>query len=189
MLAYPSSEEPDSRAWFALQVKCRYEKFIANLVLQKGFEVFAPTYSAEPKQRIHKQELELPLFPGYVFARFEAIRRLPILTTPGVYAIVGYGKTPVAIPDGEVLAIRNAMAAQMKVEPCPYLNVGTAVRITRGALINREGILLENRSGCYVVLSVSTIERSVRVHVRREDVTPLEKQPVFIASRLNYQAS
>ena len=81
------------------------------------------------------------------------------------------------------------MAAQMKVEPCPYLNVGTAVRITRGALINREGILLENRSGCYVVLSVSTIERSVRVHVRREDVTPLEKQPVFIASRLNYQAS
>ncbi len=189
MFAHLSGESPDYRAWFALQVKCRYEKFTANVVSQKGFEVFAPTYATETKQRIHKQELELPLFPGYVFARFEAVRRLPILTTPGVYAIVGYGKTPVSIPDSEVLAIRNATTAQMKVEPCSYLNVGTAVRITKGPLIDREGILLENRSGCYVVLSVSTIERSVRVHVRREDVTPLDKQPSSITGGLNYKVS
>lgn len=190
MSIHLGSESHDATAWFALQVKCRYERFTANLVSQKGFEVFAPTYCGDTRPRLQKPESELPLFPGYVFARFDVLRRLPILTTPGVYSIVGYGKIPVAIPEDEVLTIRNAVTARMTVEPCSFLNVGTAVRITRGPLINREGILVENRGGCYVVLSVSTIERSVRVHVHRDDVIAVDSRVVVsTSSRLNYNVS
>jgi transcription antitermination factor NusG len=189
MLTQTNSGVSNHNAWFALQIKCRYENFTANLLSQKGFEVFAPSYPGALKQRIQKQELELPLFPGYVFARFDATRRLPILTTPGVYAIVGYGKVPTVIPDEEVLAIRSALLARMTVEPCSFLNVGTSVRIVKGPLMGREGILVENRSDCYVVLSVSTIERSVRVHVRRDDVVAQENRSVAAATQLAYKVS
>lgn len=176
-------------AWFALQVKCRYENFTANLLSQKGFEVFAPSYPGALKQRIQKHELQLPLFPGYVFARFDVIRRLPILTTPGVYGIVGYGKVPTAIPDEEVLSIRSALLGKMTVEPCSFLNIGTSVRIVKGPLQGREGILVENRSDCYIVLSVSTIERSVRVHVHRDDVVAQEDRLVSASPRLAHKVS
>ena len=40
-----------------------------------------------------------PLFPGYVFCRFIATNRLPILTTPGVFSVVSVAKAPAPIPD------------------------------------------------------------------------------------------
>ena len=37
---------------------------------------------------------ERPLFPGYMFCRFDAKKRLPILMTTGVISVVSFGKEP-----------------------------------------------------------------------------------------------
>lgn len=170
------------KEWFAVQVRCRYERFVANLLTQKGFEAFAPTYSKVFRQ----QGQEQALFPGYVFAQFQVLRRLPILMTPGVYSIVGSGKTPVPISENEILALKSVDAAKMKVEPCSFLNVGAKVRVINGPLANCEGVLIENRSLCRVILSVSIIQRSVRVEVDRTSLVVLN-QPKTLPARSEFQ--
>ena len=154
--------------WYALQVKTRHERNIAQLLQDKGYDSFCPG-SRQQKQwcdRVH--EFEAPLFPGYVFCRFDARFRLPILTTPGVRYVVGYGRVPVSIVGDEIDAVRRVAASKLAVEPCSYLAEGSRVRIVRGALAGLEGVLIKVRSSYRMVLSVSLIQRSVRVEVDPE---------------------
>src|SRR5665213_2020004 len=95
--------------WFALQVKCRYEERIASVLLDKGFEALPATLKAALKTRKSGYSESRALFPGYIFGRFDALYRLPILVTPGVQAIVGCGKLPTAVDDGEIAAIRQVL--------------------------------------------------------------------------------
>ena len=139
----------------------------ACCLLKKGFEAFSPSYAAQNEWRNQVHEVEAPLFPGYVFVRFDPRVRMPILTTPGVRQVVGYGKIPVPIPIEEITAVREAVSSKLKVEPCQYLAVGSRVQIVRGPLAGVEGILEETRSSCRVIVSVSLIQRSIRVEVDR----------------------
>jgi transcription antitermination factor NusG len=83
-----------------------------------------------------------PLFPGYLFCRFDVTDRLmPILTTPGVIGIVGAGKTPVPIDDEEIEAIRAILRSGLAARPWPFLQVGSKVYIERGPLTGMEGII------------------------------------------------
>ncbi|MBV8903143.1 MAG: hypothetical protein JOZ22_05855 [Acidobacteriia bacterium] len=59
-------------------------------------------------------------------------------------------------------------ASKLAVEPCSYLAEGSRVRIVRGALAGLEGVLIKVRSSYRMVLSVSLIQRSVRVEVDPE---------------------
>ena len=161
--------------WFALQTRLRHERFVGSLLSQKGVETFVPLCLSDGGRSSRQASLsESVLFPGYVFARFDVMNRLPVLKTPGVYAVVGHGKTPVAIPESEIIAVRHAVINRMEMEPCSYLSVGSRVRVVNGPLANYEGILIESRSLCRVVLSISAIQRSVRVQVDRNNVVLLE---------------
>jgi transcription antitermination factor NusG len=158
--------------WFALYVKLRYEHFVADYLQAKGYEAFSLTYRKLRRWRDRVQEADIPLFPGYVFGRFDPRHRLPILTTPGVREVVGYGRIPVPISEREIHAIRGAVDSLLKVEPCTYIEAGTRVRIVRGPLAGVEGILEQVRSSYRLIVSVSLIQRSIRVEVGPDMIAP-----------------
>src|ERR1700726_677092 len=89
VVARATSLEPDPEfgkgpyPWFALQVRSRHEKNIATLMHGKGYEPFLPLYKGRRRWSDRFKEMELPLFPGYLFCRFDVQNRLPVLTTPG----------------------------------------------------------------------------------------------------------
>src|SRR5579859_2892809 len=76
--------------WFALQVRMRHEALVTAHLNGKGYEWFLPLYKSRKRWSDRVKETELPLFPGYLFCRFDPQNRLPILKTPGVTQIVGY---------------------------------------------------------------------------------------------------
>jgi transcription antitermination factor NusG len=158
--------------WFALSAKRNHEKCVAEMLRGKGYEEFVPTYRIRRRWSDRYKELELPLFPGYVFCRFDPARRLPILTTPGVVLIVGNGRVPVPVEDAEIEALRAVVASNLRVEPWPYLRVGERVVIESGSLAGLEGILQEVRKSCRIVVSVELLQRSVAVEVDRCRVRP-----------------
>ncbi len=158
--------------WFALSARRNHEKNVAEILRGKGYEEFVPTYRSRRKWSDRYKELELPLFPGYVFCRFNPARRLPILTTPGVVLIVGNGRVPVPVEDAEIDALRTVVASNLRVEPWPYLRVGERVVIESGSLAGLEGILQEVRKSCRIVVSVELLQRSVAVEVDRSWVRP-----------------
>jgi transcription antitermination factor NusG len=115
-----------------------------------------------------------PLFPGYVFCQFDAVKRLPILVTPGVLAVVGRGRIPVPVEDSEIDAIQRVVSSGLRAEPWPYLEVGQQVRIQDGALRGLEGILTNFKGSRRIVVSVSLLCRSVSLEIERSAVYPIQ---------------
>ncbi len=117
----------------------------------------------------HK-ELELPLFPGYVFVQIAPQNRLQVLKLPGVVRLVTFNGQPAALPLGEVEALRNRLSASPRIEPHPYLRVGRRVRVRSGPMQGLEGIILRKKDSCRVIFSIDLIRRSVAVEVDEFDV-------------------
>lgn len=163
-----SSEYP----WFVLRVKTNREKSIACLLRQKGYVDFLPLYTEPRKWSDRIKEMQLPLFPGYVFCRFDAQHKLPVLTTPGIIHIVGAGGIPEPVNETEIAALQLAVTSGRFLEPWPFLKVGQRLTIQSGPLRNVEGILSEIKGERKLVLSITLLQRSVAVQIERTDVRP-----------------
>jgi transcription antitermination factor NusG len=172
-------ETGTARFWFALSTRSSRERMIGEMLRGKGYEEFVPTYRSRRKWSDRYKDLELPLFPGYVFCRFDPSRRLPVLTTPGVITVVGNGRAPVPVDDSEIAALKAVVASNLRAEPWPYLRVGQRVVIETGSLAGLEGILQEVRKTCRLVVSVELLQRSVAVEVNRDWVRPLDERSAF----------
>jgi transcription antitermination factor NusG len=160
-------------SWFALQVRSRWEGTTAALLRGKGLETLLPTYTTKRKWSDRFKVVESPLFPGYVFCRFDVHNRLPVLITPGVISVVGRGKTPVAVDDTEILSIQAAIGSGIHLEPWPYVQIGERVRIKDDVLDGMEGILTSFKGSHRVIISVTLLRRSVALEIDRSRITPL----------------
>jgi transcription antitermination factor NusG len=120
------------------------------------------------------KEVELPLFSGYLFCRFDINKRLPILITPGVMHVVGIGKTPQPVEEDEIAALQSLVFSGLQAEPRSYLNIGERVRIEIGPLSGVEGVLVALKGSSRLVLSVSLLQRSVSVEIDESWVVPVD---------------
>jgi transcription antitermination factor NusG len=161
-------------SWFALQTRSRWEATTAGLLRGKGLETLLPTYTTKRKWSDRFKVVESPLFPGYVFCRFDVHNRLPVLITPGVISVVGRGKTPIAVDDAEILSIQAAIGSGIHMEPWPYVEIGERVRVKDDVLDGMEGILTSFKGSHRVVISVALLRRSVALEIDRSRIIPLE---------------
>ena len=170
--------------WFAILVRTNREK-TANLLLENaGYECLLPISKYMRRWSDRMKEVEVPLFPGYLFCRMNPHNRLPVLMTPGVIQIVGVGTTPIPVEEGEIAAIQRVGKSGLSTMPWPYLEVGDAVRIEDGPLRGMNGLIVKIKSGLKLVLSVSLLQRSVAVEVDRSWVSSVHAaRPVIIEAR------
>jgi transcription antitermination factor NusG len=157
--------------WFALQVRTRQEVSIAQQLKGQGYERFLPLYKLRKRWSDRIKEVETPLFPGYLFCRFNPQDRLPILRTPGVIQIVGFNNGPAAVDEAEIQSIQTLVSAGVPHQPWPFLAAGDRVRIESGPLLGLEGILIDVKRSHRLVLSVTLLQRSVAVEIDSALVT------------------
>jgi transcription antitermination factor NusG len=163
----------DEIRWYALYVRQRYEKIVESNLLDKGFEVFLPIYRSKRRWSDRTKVIEQPLFPGYVFCRFDFHNRLPILIVPGVNFVVGLGQTATPIDPSELSAIQRAVNSGLPCEPWSFLKVGHQVRVKYGPLAGLEGFVLEVGKTCKLIISLNLLGRSVAVELHKDDVSPV----------------
>ena len=163
-----SAESP----WFAVNVRSNQEKIVDALLREKGFSTFCPLQRKRSRRADKVLELELPLFPGYLFCQFAPHNRGPIVTLTPVVRVVGVGKTPVAVDATEFSAVRAIVSSGVPYKPWPYLGVGERVRVVAGPLAGLTGILTGERGEDRVVVSVGLIQRSVAAEIQRSWIAP-----------------
>ena len=176
-----SDEALSGIRWFALHVHARKESFVASQLENQGIECFLPRYKILRKWSDRMKEVELPLFPSYLFSRFDFQNRRPIVTTSGILQIVGNGRIAIPIADEEISAIQAAVRSGLPHQPWPFIEVGERVRVTYGTLAGLEGILVNFKGDHRVVLSVSLLQRSVALEVELEWLVPV-REPREVAS-------
>ena len=161
-----------SQAWFALQVKPRHEGMTAAALEAKGLEKFLPLQTMRRRWSDRVKTYEAPLFPGYVFCRFDAMCRLPILTTPGVSAVVGCGKKPEPIADEEISSLQTIVNSGVFAVPCPFVTTGQRVKIDVGPLSGTAGVVVNVKNAVRLVVSITLLQRSVAVEIDRVWLSP-----------------
>jgi len=90
-------------------------------------------------------QLELPLFPGYVFVRMALRDRVQVLQLSGVVHLVSFGGKPAALPEAEIEALRNGLAGQSQCGTASLPYVGRRVRVRTGSVAGLEGILVRRK--------------------------------------------
>lgn len=158
--------------WYALKVRTRSEPLAVQVLRNRGYDLFAPTITERRRYCDRTAVVQTPIFPGYVFCRLDARRKVPVLSTPAVEYIVSVAGTPVIVPEEEVEAVRRAVEAGARARS--YLGVGQRIRIAYGALAGLEGILQRTGNEHRLVVSVHLLQRSVSVEIDGDQVQLLE---------------
>jgi transcription antitermination factor NusG len=158
--------------WYALYTCPRHEKCVAQQIEQRSISCFLPLYRSVRRWKDRRKELELALFPGYVFVRLALKDRLRVLQLPSAVRLVSFNGQPAALPEAEIDQLRERLA-RGSVEPHPYLRVGRRVRVCGGPMQGLEGIIVRRKDRCRVVFSLDLIMRSVAVEVDESDVEPV----------------
>jgi transcription antitermination factor NusG len=163
--------------WFALQTKSRKERQVARSLIHKGYECFLPTYRQKRQWSDRVIELDLPLFPMYVFCRFNPSAPGKAISTPGVTRIVGFGGQPLEVEVKEIEALMVLAQSSLLREPWMYIPDGSLVQVETGPLAGVQGIfcLVENKRR--LVLSVTLLQRSVAVQLDENTVLSVIEGP------------
>jgi transcription antitermination factor NusG len=172
--AFAGTEElvPVER-WYAVSVRPRYEKLVTRHLDHQGLNCFLPLYRSVRRWKDRRKELDMALFPGYVFVKLNLQDRLGVLRAPGVLRFVTFQGQPAAVSDSEIHALEASLSAGLRPQPHPYLRQGKRVRVTSGPLANTEGIMIRRKDGFRLVLSINLITRSVMLEVDESDVEPV----------------
>jgi|SRR5215469_13150106 len=175
-LAQSSLKIPDSR-WYAVYTHAHQEKRVEQRLKIQHFKTFLPLYSRSHRRGTRRVQVVLPLFSGYVFARFPLQERIRVLSTSGVCRIVGKGSHPEPLSDTEVDGLLQASTSKIKAEPHSQLLAGRKVRIRTGPLEGLEGILIRRKGQSRVVISLNAIASAFVVDVDEYDVEPVTSWP------------
>lgn len=163
----PAKAVTHAYPWFAVRTKINHERIAASLLSSKGLESYLPTRRTRRQWSDRVVHSESPLFPGYLFCRFDPMKKLAVIETPSVTSIVSFGNQLAPVDDSEITAIQMILDSGLQAEVCPYPREGERVRVISGSLEGLEGILLRRKSEFRMVVSISLLQRSIAVEVDR----------------------
>ena len=163
---------PGAACWFALTVHPKHEQLAERGLKNHGFEAYLPVHRLRRQWSDRRKDLDMVLFPGYVFCRFDPAHKLRVLQSPAVRSIVSSGREPLPVDEAEISSVRAVIASGRPVDLCPYMRVGQGVRVRSGPFEAVRGVIARVKDSWRVVVSVEALGCSVAVEVDADQVTP-----------------
>jgi transcription antitermination factor NusG len=150
--------------WYAIYTVPRHEKTVVKRLDAQYIENYLPLYSAARVWHGRKVRVELPLFPGYVFAKMCVSDKWSVLALTGVIRLVSFNDNAAALSDDEIDRLKASLAI-FKAEPYSFLKVGRCVRVKSGPFVGMEGRILRRKGGMRLVLSLEFIQSAIAVEL------------------------
>lgn len=161
-------DPPDTgpcQQWYAVRTYPRHEKRVRDHLQSRNIETFLPLYGKVSRWRNRcTAQIELPLFPSYLFVEIELQDRARVLDVPGAISFVGSSRGPWPLPDFQIETLRSGLHLR-RFEPYAYLVAGQRVRIIAGPLTNLTGMLIRKNTSLRVVIALDEIMQGVAVEV------------------------
>jgi transcription antitermination factor NusG len=158
--------------WYAVYTWAHHEKRVAEQMRQRQLRGFLPVYRSIRRWKDRRKEIELALFPSYVFVHLALKDRVRVLEIPGVVHLVSARGKPTRLPDHEIESFQRGLEGCVRMEPHPYLQAGRRVRVRSGPMTGLEGLLLRRKDGLRLVVCVEILMRAVAVEIDEADVEP-----------------
>ncbi len=157
------------RWWYVLHVKPRTEKKVASYLRILKCIHHLPLYVKVTRVQRRKVRRELPVFPGYVFARLPPDMRLAILRTNHIVRTI-----PIFNPRETVRQLRQVERVSKKTDKftvSPDLfKVGDFVRVKYGPFCGMTGYVKRKGSQATICLNIDILGTSVETAVSPNDL-------------------
>lgn len=164
--------------WYACYTRSRAEKKVGDLLPRLGIETYLPLVPRDRVWADRVKQVEWPLFPSYVFARFSLREVGRVLQTPGVATVVRLGGEYVPLAEAEITNIRRFAEAighqgWDAVTPVPYIAVGERVQVVSGPFAGVEGLVLRRRRRNRLLVGLSAIRQGFEVDIPSDHLRAL----------------
>lgn len=172
--------EVQPAAWYGLYTQASREKAARKQLQASGIEVFWPHYLKRVKwgQRRQVVRVETSLFPGYLFARFDPARQMPVIrNTPGVSFVIGVGARPIAIDEELIETMRRACSNPALVSPAAYYQFAPGERVTvaTGPFAGLTGTVDRSKGRARVIVTIEILKRACAVEVGAAELLKADK--------------
>lgn len=134
--------------WYAINTKTRCETIASASLERHGVEVFLPMLRERKVFCGKCRQTISPLFPRYLFAKFDVSRQLRAVTyARGVGSIVTFGGSPSMVEESIVQAIRHRTTDGIIEVSEDRFSHGQVVRIQDGPLCGLEAVFERKLDG------------------------------------------
>ncbi len=164
-------------SWYALGVHARQEKAAKTALEKRGIAVFLPIRIERHAWSDRVKNVELALFPGYLFIHtvMTPARRVDLLkprqTIDLIGRVPGSEQVARAIPDHEIESLKTMVATAVNLDPTERLVRGTLVRVATGALKGACGIVVREPDGRRrLVVQIELLGRGVSADLAADDL-------------------
>lgn len=166
--------QEEKNTWYALYTRPRWEKKVAERLLEKGIEHYCPLNKVTRQWSDRKKVILEPVFRGYVFVKPGNTKKWEIKKIPGIVNFVHWLGEPATIREEEINVIKKFLHEfhDVHVEKKGFL-VNNSVRITQGVLMNYEGIVLEV-FGNRAVVKIDTLDIQLSAHFDKKNLELIE---------------
>ena len=157
-------KEIDRPRWYVVYTLPRHEKAVANRLISQRITSYLPLYSTVRCWNQRRVEVELPLFPGYVFVRMLLSDKIRILSRPGIIRLLSANGNLVVFSDEEMESLQSSLAI-WKAKPYPFLTSGKQVRIKSGPFAGLEGTILRRKGKMRLLVTLDLIQSAMLLEV------------------------
>ena len=134
----------ETKSWYAVYTKPRWEKKVRELIEKKGLEAYCPLTKIRRKWSDRYKTIEEPLFKSYVFVNIEEEDKTRVRLTDGVVNFVYWLGKPALVKPEEIEIIKKFLNEYREVEAKSVpIQAGERVRIKTGVLMNSEGLVVK----------------------------------------------
>jgi transcription antitermination factor NusG len=161
--------EANGAQWYACYTRARHEKRVHAMLEERGIETYLPLIDRVSQWKDRRREVAFPLFPSYVFGRFDALDMHRVLSLPGVATLVRSNGRPAPIPAEELDNVRRFVealkAGGLEPERRPFFAEGQWVEVLTGPLQGVKGVVVESRGRRRVLVGLRAIGEGLEVDI------------------------
>jgi len=166
--------------WYALYTRPRHEKKAFELLVEKGTNTYLPLLKTTRLLKNRKREVELPLFPSYLFCQFEYKNRFPILETHGIIKIVNFNGNPAVVPDWQIESMKTILANPESLQLESYFRQGDLVEVKTGPFKGLRGTVTHVKGESRLAIMIDGIMQSISVEIDPDCVESIPKEELAL---------
>lgn len=177
MVFMPNFVAVESWRWYAVRSKPKQEARAEANLRSWGIETLLPKLQElRASSRGIRIPRVVPLFPNYLFARFDAAADITkVRLTRGVHRIVGLGDHATPIDD-EIIGLIQARISDAGFVIPRAPQPGDVVEVVHGPLRSLVGVFERDLQGKdRIVLLLTTLTACTRVQVAKDSVRPVAR--------------
>ncbi|HWS54863.1 MAG TPA: transcription termination/antitermination NusG family protein [Pyrinomonadaceae bacterium] len=165
------STRPDSLSWYVIHTNPKQEERAHNNLTAWHVESFSPRIRERRLNRLTGASsfVSKPLFPRYIFARFDPRHLHKIRFTRGVHGVVSFGDRPTPVADEVIEVIQSRVDVDGFVKRGETFAPGDKVQVKDGPLKDLVGIFeRETSEADRVMILMVTVSYQARIEIERD---------------------